>query len=123
MNRKNTNQNVTNEPARTTLKKACLAACQKVLERIARAKEMIFDEARGTFRAQEHLLRLALNEAEAEAWQTAYPDLVFPDLATEKMQAIVAWDTKFQTLRRARYAFWSNRQAKNRSYHQPRAGL
>ena len=56
-------------------------------------------------RAQEHLLRLVLNEAEAAAWQTAYPDLVFPMLATEKVQAVIAWDAKRQALRRARHAF------------------
>ena len=120
MKRKTTNQNVTNGPARTALKNACLAACQKVLERIAAAREMISNESRGMLRAQEHLLQLALNEAEAAAWQTTCPDLVFPVLAIEKVQAVVAWDAKLQRVRGARYALWSAGQAKNRSHHQLR---
>jgi hypothetical protein len=82
-------------------KNSCLASCRKILARIAAAREMIFDESRQTLKAHEHLLRLALNEAEAVAWQTMYPHLVFPALATEKVQAVVAWD-KLQTLRRLR---------------------
>lgn len=118
MKRKTTNQNVTNGPARTALKNACLAGCRKVLERIAGAKETIFNESRGMLRAQEHLLQLVLNEAEAAAWQTTYPDLVFPVLATEKVQAVVAWDAKLQRVRGVRYALWSAGLAKNRSHHQ-----
>ena len=37
------------------------------------------------------LLHLALNEAEALAWQTDFPYLVFPLLAAEKAQATLAW--------------------------------
>jgi hypothetical protein len=123
MKRKHENQNGTNGPGRTALKNACLAACRKVLERIARAKELILTESRGAIRVQEQLVRLALNEAEAAAWQTAYPDLVFQVLATEKVQAVVAWDAKLQTVRRARYAFWNASQAKKQNHHQARARL
>jgi len=123
MKRKHTNQNVTNETVRTVLKSACLGACRKVLERIAGAREMIFHEWRGTIRVPERLVRLALNEAEAAAWRTMYPDLVFPVLATEKVQAVVAWDAKQQTVQRARYALWSAGQAKNQNHQQPRAKL
>jgi|SRR6516225_8451196 hypothetical protein len=116
MKRKTANQSVTNGSGRTALKSVCLAVCQKVLERIAGAREMIFNEWRGMLRAQEHLLQLALNEAEAAAWQTAYPDLVFPVLAIEKVQAVVAWDAKLQRVRGARYTLWSAGQAKDRSH-------
>jgi hypothetical protein len=122
MKRKNTNQNVTNGSGRTALKNTCLAVCQKVLERIAGAREMILRESLGALRAQERVLRLALNEAEAAAWQTAYPDLVFPVLATEKVEAVVAWDAKRQRVRGAGYALWSAGLAKNRSHHQLRTG-
>ena len=53
-----------------------------------------------------------LNEAEAAAWQTRYPHLFFPTLATEKVQAVIAWDTKRQALQRARRAFWTADPAK-----------
>ena len=123
MKRKHANQNVTNEMVRTAVKSACLGACRKVLERIAAAREMIFREWRGTIRVPERLVRLALNEAEAAAWRTMYPDLVFPVLATEKVQAVVAWDAKQQTVRQARYAIWSAGQAKNQNHQLPRAKL
>lgn len=121
MKRKNRQQEVTNETARTALKKACLGACQKILERIAEAREMIFNESRGVLRIPERLLRLTLNEAEAVARQTAYPDLFFPDLAAEKVQAVIAWNAKLQTVRRVQYAFWNADQAKNRNRHPARA--
>ncbi len=41
-----------------------------------------------------HLIRLALNEAEALAWQTEYPHLVFPALAEEKIAAIQQWHSR-----------------------------
>jgi hypothetical protein len=34
---------------------------------------------------------VALNEAEALAWETEYPQLVFPTLAEEKIAAISSW--------------------------------
>jgi hypothetical protein len=118
MKRKTADQDTRNGSARRALKNACLAACQKVLERIAGARERILNESRGMLRAQEHLLQLALNEAEAAAWQTTYPDLVFPVLAAEKVQAVVAWDAKLQKVRGARYTLWSAGLAQSRNRHQ-----
>jgi hypothetical protein len=46
-----------------------------------------------------HLVRLALNEAEALASQTAFPDLVFPVLAEEKLTALKAWQQRQAMLR------------------------
>ena len=46
-----------------------------------------------------HLLRLALNEAEGLAWQTEFPQLVFPVLAQEKAEAAVAWHQRQTALR------------------------
>lgn len=74
------------------LKQACLASCQRVLAQINDAKAAIFAEYRDTLNAQEQLLRQALNEAEAMAWQTGYPHLLFPALATEKIQAAAGWN-------------------------------
>jgi hypothetical protein len=80
---------------RTSVVKTCLATCRKAL---ARVKEAIFDESRQMLRANEQLLRLTLNEAEALAWQTAYPHLVFPTLATEKVQAVARWEKRQRSL-------------------------
>jgi hypothetical protein len=70
-----------------------------------KAKEAIFAESRDALKTQEQLLRLALNEAEALAWQTMYPHLVFPTLATEKVQAVVAWDARQRSVRRSTRVF------------------
>ena len=76
------------------------ASCRKVLARVAQVKETIFAEASPALRSQERLLRLALNEAEAVARQTSYPHLVFPTLATEKVQSVIAWNRRQKSVRR-----------------------
>jgi len=86
-------------------KQACVACCQKILAQLAASKAAIFAEAHQTLGAHEHLLQLALNEAEAVAAQTKYPHLVFPTLATEKVRAIVAWDTHQRSVRRSNPMF------------------
>jgi hypothetical protein len=78
----------------TNFGKACLNGCKRVLAQIRNAREVILVEARKTIRAQEQLLRLALNEAEALAWQTLYPQLVFPDLAMENIRGVAAWNDR-----------------------------
>ncbi len=58
---------------------------------IRRTRQTLMDEFKTTFQTPEHLLRLAMNEAEALAWESGFPQLVFPVLATEKAQAAAAW--------------------------------
>src|ERR1035441_5687963 len=70
----------------------CLRSCRKILAQIRKAKDAIFGEARGELNARERMLQLALNEAEALAWQTEYPHLVFPALAAEKVHAVADWN-------------------------------
>lgn len=100
-----TNENRKNSTMVTNFKNACVASCQKILGRVAKARETIFAESRAALATQERLLQLALNEAEAVAWQTGYPHLVFPTLAMEKVQAVAAWDTTQRSVRRANPAF------------------
>ena len=107
----------------TGFKNICRASCGKVLARIAGVKEAIFHESVEALRTQRHLLRLALNEAEAVARQTLYPDLVFPALAAEKVQAVIAWNARRRAVQRAKYAFWAAGQAGNQNYHQSRIKL
>ena len=78
----------------------CLASCQKWMAQIEQAKKRLVAEFHDTFKAQEELFRLALTEAEAVAWQTEYPQLFFPTLAMEKVQAIAAWQTRQGYIRR-----------------------
>ena len=77
---------------------ACIASCQKLAAQFERAKRNLLADLLGTLDVPEKLFRLALGEAEALAWQTDYPELVFPLLATEKVQAAAAWNTRQQFL-------------------------
>ena len=81
-----------------SIKDACVSSCRKAMAQIARLKEKIFAESKALMEAHETMLRLALNEAESLAAQTAYPHLVFPTLATEKVQAAVAWGVRQRSL-------------------------
>jgi hypothetical protein len=96
MKQTNTNENRGNG---SSPRKACRAFCRKIRAQIAGVKEAIFAESSRAFAAPERLVRLALNEAEAAAWQTKYPHLLFPALATEKVQAVAAWNAHQQFVR------------------------
>jgi len=88
-----------------TFSKRCLQSCKKLLAGIEWARNRIANEFHETFELNGQLVQLALNEAEALAWQTAYPHLLFPALAVEKVQAVAAWQTRQQFVRRNHAAF------------------
>lgn len=97
----NTNQNSggsANSSQKNTFGKSCLNSCMEALARINNVKETIMAEARETLKVQDQLLRLALSEAEALAWQTLYPHLVFPDLAAEKIRSAAKWSNRQRLL-------------------------
>ncbi len=50
---------------------------------------------------EHHMLRLALNEAEALAWLTPFPYLLFPLLAEEKVAAFRQWAAHQQEIQYA----------------------
>jgi hypothetical protein len=75
------------------------SGCSRTSERIREAKDALLETTRAALDADERMLRLALNEAEALAWQTRYPDLVFMDLAAEKVQEVASWNRHQQILR------------------------
>jgi hypothetical protein len=81
------------------IQNACRACCRKIRAQIAGVKEAIFAESARAFPTPERLVRLALNEAEAAAWQTKYPHLFFHALATEKVRAVAAWNARQQSVR------------------------
>ena len=76
-------------------------ACRKVRAQLTRVRQSILAETRATLDSRERLVRLALNEAEALAWQTRYPHLLFPTLALEKVQAVAQWDARQRQIRQA----------------------
>jgi len=96
-----TNRHEFANSTRATLLGACRTCYQKAMTRIAAAKEKIFTESQHAIGAPERLIHLALNEAEAIAWQTTYPHLLFPTLATEKVQALAAWNANQRSVRRS----------------------
>lgn len=51
-------------------------------------------------------MQLAVNEAEAAAYQTGVPDLVFLTLAEEKLDAVSAWLDRQEKVR-VQSAQWS----------------
>jgi hypothetical protein len=69
-----------------------------VQEQLARVRESLFNEWRETLSTQERLLRLALNEAEALAWQSEVPQLLFPALAEEKVRGLARWHIRQRRL-------------------------
>jgi hypothetical protein len=92
----------TNEKEKLTEQKIanrCLQSCRKLLAGIEQAKNKVLNEFHVTLEPHHKSFQLALNEAEALAWQTAYPHLVFPTLAVEKIQTVAAWQARQHSLR------------------------
>lgn len=69
------------------------------LEAIAKVRALVEREFSILLEQEPRLLRQALNEAEAIAWQTGFPQLVFPSLALEKARAIATWERRQRTMR------------------------
>ena len=78
----------------TTFAGRCVETCRALLAEIEQAKQMIVNDFDETLDTHGNLFRLALNEAEALATQTAYPHLVYPALAMERVQAVADWRTR-----------------------------
>ena len=95
-----TNCNKQNLIADKTLKDTCFDVCEKIVKQVGQVKNDILAEFQGAFQTHEQLLRLAVVEADALAWQTDYPHLLFPVLATEKIQSAANWRTRQQRLLR-----------------------
>jgi hypothetical protein len=88
---KSLNHNGTTGSKTAQFTKICVAACKKLLARIEEAKENVIAEFSATLKGREHMLQLAVNEAEAIAWETEFPYLVFPTLAQEKAASVANW--------------------------------
>jgi len=72
---------------------------RNTLEAIAKVRALIEGEFLILRQREPRLLRQALNEAEAIAWQTGFPQLVFPSLALEKARAVATWENRQRTMR------------------------
>ncbi|PWU20910.1 MAG: hypothetical protein C5B50_02855 [Verrucomicrobia bacterium] len=81
----------TKETLSMRIKNVYQRSCEAVLARVVAASDSILNESLRVLDAPEKMMRLAIKEAEALAFQTQYPDLVFPDLAAEKIAAVARW--------------------------------
>ncbi len=70
-------------------------------ERLQQLRASIETEFAQVRDARGHLVKLALNEAEALAMQTSFPHLVFLTLAQEKVGAIALWHQRQTALQRS----------------------
>lgn len=87
-----------------SFRRTCAVACEKLLSQLNQVKQNIQAEFQGAFGLHKHLLRQALVEADALAWQTDYPHLFFPELATEKASQAASWRARQQAMLRQRRA-------------------
>lgn len=88
-----------------TFANTCLACGQKLVAQIERVKNNIMADFRERLKAHEQLLNRAVGEAEALAWQTAFPQLVFPTLAMEKVQAVAGWSARQEIIKQKHSAY------------------
>ena len=84
---------------------ACLKSCRTLLRQLQAIKDSVLREFDSPARDQARMLRFALNEAEALAWQTPYPQLLFPVLAYEKAESARQWAERQSRVRSATMAF------------------
>ena len=101
----NTTRNNESVNAEQTIAGRCVQSCKKLLAGIEQTKNKIANEFQETLDSHTQIFQLALKEAEALAFQTDYPHLLFPSLAVEKIQAASAWQTRQQGLRLRRAVF------------------
>jgi hypothetical protein len=103
MNARDNQQN--NCGKKQTLAGAAMASCQKLIAQIEQVKSRLVEEFGAQLAGHESMLKLVLNEAEALAWETRYPQLVFATLAAEKAEAIATWEKRRQSICRPVPAF------------------
>ena len=72
--------------------------CTAIEQGLRAIKEGLFKAHRTHNKRNDQVLRLALNEAEALAVASGFPQLLFPTLAMEKAQSAVAWHRRQQTI-------------------------
>lgn len=94
----NANREVEGRKVTSNFAAACVEQCRALTAAIAQAKEKLVAEFKEAFEIHERLLHLAVNEAEALAWETDYPHLVFPTLALEKVRVAANWRARQELL-------------------------
>jgi len=75
--------------------------CREMSVQLAQIKSGLIREFGVAIGGHSQLLRSALNEAEAIAWQTPYPHLLFPVLALEKASEVNRWAARQRRVQNA----------------------
>ena len=86
-----THQHPVDAAVKRGLRNETLNSRERIRSEVTRAKDATLKEFSEQAGENLRLLQLVLNEAEALAWQTEYPHLIFPVLAAEKARATVRW--------------------------------
>ena len=94
------NKHEVTENAQSSFGSRWVASCKKLLAQMESVKAAVVSEFRGRLEEHDRMVELAVNEAEALAWETGFPQLLFPDLAVEKAYAVAGWHERQQALRR-----------------------
>jgi hypothetical protein len=89
----------TQDHQRTSLTQRCLGRCRELIDQVKQSVRQHFQP--GTT-GERRVLELALNEAESLAFQTPFPQLIFPALAEEKVAAASRWSSHQRTVRQMR---------------------
>lgn len=83
----------------TRFRAACARCYQAIVRRLKAVKAKVAAEFSPAMTGYEHVLSASLNEAEAVAWQTPYPHLLFPVLAEEKAVEARQWAAHQRAIR------------------------
>ena len=88
------------QPAHLQRLRAARGRCyQAALRRLAAVKVTVEREFAQSMAGYDHLLKAAIDKAEALAWQTPYPHLLFPVLAEEKAAEAQQWAAQQRAIR------------------------
>ena len=94
------NANRTDLTGQTQMNTTIRQALWNARDGVADVRAMIEQEFSPLIQQQPRLFQLALNEAEAMAWQTGFAHLLFPVLAWEKARAVAEWHARQESIRR-----------------------
>ena len=72
----------------------CASDLGKMSHGLSKARESLVREFSHPLHGDQRVLSLALNEAEALAWETEFPHLFFPILGEEKARERIAWQNR-----------------------------
>ncbi len=72
--------------------------CRAILDNLQRTRAAILGKYQHASLAPEPMLRQVLTEAEALAWESGFPHLLFPELAAEKADSLATWYARQQFL-------------------------